>query len=61
MTRQEFVDIGRDIIGDAAPGLVTRRSIRVWNTDLWFVDYQKAIWFWYAALGQELMKYLEAE
>ena len=61
MTRQEFVDIGLDVIGDAAPGLVLRRSIWIWDTDLFFVDYQNALWFWYAALQQEFTDYLEAE
>jgi hypothetical protein len=61
MTRQEFVDIGRDIVGDAPPGLVTRRSIWIWDADLFFVDYQNALWFWYAVLGQEFLNELEVK
>jgi hypothetical protein len=61
MTRQEFVDIGRDVVGDAGRSLVVRRSAQLWDADLFFVDYQDALWFWYAALQQEFMDYLEDE
>ena len=66
MTRQEFVCTGRDLLRGVtpefvAPELVAWVAIRVWNTDLFFMDCDTAKRFWYAVLGRELMNYLEAE
>lgn len=66
MTRQEFIEFGRTVLGGVVPELirpevVAWRAVRVWDTELFFVDRETAKRFWCGVLGQELMKYLEAE